>query len=95
MWLYRTSGDTDRPIVLYEYQPSRGGEHPRRFLEGYSGYLHTDGYEVYHKLSEKITVVGCWAHARRKFDEALKSQPKANKAGLAGQGLEWCNGCLR
>lgn len=41
MWLYRTSGDTDKPIVLYEYQPGRGGEHPKRFLEGFSGYLHT------------------------------------------------------
>ena len=91
MWLYRTSGDTDKPIVLYEYQPSRGGEHPKRFLEGYTGYLHTDGYEVYHNLPEEIRVVGCWAHARRKFDEALKSQPKANKTGLAAQGLEWCN----
>lgn len=91
IWLYRTGSDTNKPIVLYEYQPSRSGEHPRRFLEGFSGYLHADGYEVYHKMSEKITVVGCWAHARRKFDEALKSQSKANKTGLAGQGLEWCN----
>ena len=91
MWLYRTGGDTDKPIVLYEYRPSRSGEHPKRFLEGFSGYLHTDGYEVYHKLADEITVVGCWAHARRKFDEAIKSQPKANKSGLAWQGLEWCN----
>ena len=29
MWLYRTSGDTYRPIVLYEYQPDRKGERPR------------------------------------------------------------------
>lgn len=91
MWLYRTGGDTGKPIVLYEYQTSRGGEHPKRFLEGFKGYLHTDGYEVYHKLPEEITVVGCWAHARRKFDEAVKSQPKINKTGLAAQGLEWCN----
>ena len=44
MWLYRTSGDTDKPIVLYEYQPGRGARHPKAFLTGFRGYLHTDGY---------------------------------------------------
>lgn len=46
MWLYRTSGDTKRPIVLYEYQPDRCHHRPADFLEGWSGYLHTDGYEL-------------------------------------------------
>ena len=41
MWLYRTSGDTNRAILMYEYQPSRGAVHPRGFLEGFKGYLHT------------------------------------------------------
>ena len=63
MWLYRTSGDTDKPIVLYEYQPGRGARHPKAFLTGFRGYLHTDGYAGYHNLSDEITVVGCWAHA--------------------------------
>ena len=76
MWLYRTSGDTNRPIVLYEYQPDRKQEHPKEFLTGFRGYLHTDGHSGYHNLPESITVVGCWAHARRKFDEAMKSLPK-------------------
>ena len=39
MWLYRTSGDTGKPIVLYEYQPGRGAKHPNEFLSGYKGYL--------------------------------------------------------
>jgi transposase len=47
MWLYRTSGDTKTPIVLYDYQPNRKAEHPKRFLKNFSGYLHADGYEVY------------------------------------------------
>jgi len=76
MWLYRTSGDTDKPIVLYEYQPGRGGAHPETFLNGFKGYLHMDGCAGYHNLSEKITVAGCSAHASRKFDEAMKSLPK-------------------
>jgi len=72
MWVYRTSGDAVRPIVLLEYQPSRKAEHPKAFLEGWSGYLHADGYEGYHKLPENIVIVGCLAHARRKFNDALK-----------------------
>ena len=92
MWLYRTSGDTDKPIVLYEYQPGRGAKHPKEFLAGYTGYLHTDGYAGYHDLGEDITVVGCWAHARRKFDEAVKSLPKGKiKGSSASQGLTYCN----
>ena len=92
MWLYRTSGDTDKPVVLYEYQPGRGAKHPKEFLEGFNGYLHTDGYQGYHSLPEDITVVGCWAHARRKFDEAVKSLPKGKtKGSSASQGLTYCN----
>lgn len=92
MWLYRTSGDTDRPIALYEYQPGRGAKHPKEFLDGFTGYLHTDGYQAYHNLPEEITVVGCWAHARRKFDEAMKSLPKGKaKSSSAAQGLAYCD----
>lgn len=92
MWLYRTNGDTDQPIALYEYQPGRGAKHPREFLDGFSGYLHTDGYQAYHNLPEEITVVGCWAHARRKFDEAMKSLPKGKaKGSSAAQGLAYCD----
>ena len=92
MWLYRTSGDTSQPIVLYEYQPGRGACHPKTFLEGFKGYLHTDGYSGYHCLPNEIIVVGCWAHARRKFDEAIKSLPKGKaKNSSAAQGLAYCN----
>ena len=59
MWLYRTGRDDGPPIVLYEYQPDRKAEHAKKFLEGFSGYLHTDGYAGYHGLSDDITVVGC------------------------------------
>lgn len=91
IWLYRTSGDGKAPIALYEYQPGRGAKHPREFLNGFHGYLHTDGYAGYHNLPEEITVVGCWAHARRKFDEAMKSLPKGKaKGSSAAQGLAYC-----
>jgi len=76
MWLYRTSGCAKQAVVLYEYQPTRKAEHAEAFLKGFSGWLHADGYQGYHKLPERIRVVGCAAHARRKFDEALTALPK-------------------
>ena len=85
-------GVTDKPIALYEYQPGRGAKHPKEFLAGYKGYLHTDGYAGYHNLPGEITVVGCWAHLRRKFDEAVKFLPKGKAKGSpASQGLAYCN----
>ena len=81
MWLYRTGGDAEHPIVLYDYRPDRKAKNAEEFLEGFSGYLHADGYQGYHKLRPDIRVVGCWAHARRKFDEAVKSLPKKEQAG--------------
>lgn len=79
VWLYRTSGCVEQPIVLYEYQPSRKVEHAEAFLKDFSGWLHADDYLGYHKLPENIRVVGCWAHARRKFDEALQTLPKGKR----------------
>ena len=76
MWLYRTSGCAEHSIVLYEYQEDRKAKHAEEFLDGFSGWLHADGYQGYHKLPERIRVVGCAAHARRKFDEALTALPK-------------------
>lgn len=92
MWLYRTSGDTDMPIVLYDYQPDRKTKRPAEFLKGFKGYLHTDGYGGYHGLPDEIVIVGCWAHARRKFDEALKGLPDKDQAGsLALRGKQYCD----
>lgn len=91
LWLYRT-GRMGPPIVLYDYRPSRGGEHPRNYLNGFSGYLHVDGYPGYHKV-KNVTLVGCWAHARRKYDEALKALPPSQDKleTAAKQGLQFCN----
>lgn len=86
MWLYRTSGDAEHPIVLYDCQTSRGGEHPAAFLQGFKGYLHTDGWDEYHrKLPDEIRVAGCWAHCRRKFDEALPRKGQAGSEALRGK----------
>ena len=90
--MYRTSGDTKDPIVLYDYQPDRKTKRPAEFLKGFKGYLHTDGYEAYHSLGSGITVIGCWAHARRKFDEALKSMAEKDREGSHAQrGKQYCD----
>lgn len=91
LWLYRT-GRMGPPIVLYEYRPTRGGEHPRYFLAGFDGYLHVDGYSGYHKI-KGAKLAGCWTHAQRKYDEALKViPPSQEKTGTAAkQGLQFCN----
>lgn len=90
MWLYRTSGDAAHPIVLYEYQPGKASKYPQEFLKGFHGYLQTDGASYYHEV-ENITSVGCWAHARRKFDEAMKAQPKGKRSPTAEQGIAYCS----
>jgi hypothetical protein len=91
MWLYRTGRDGP-PIVLYDYQTTRASKHPDSFLSGFEGYLQTDGYSGYGKLTG-VTLVGCWAHARRKFTESLKVLPAAqkDKPVAASLGLDYCN----
>ena len=70
----------------YQYERDRRHGRPQDFLEGFSGYLHSDGYEAYHKLDDVISV-GCFAHVRRKFVEAAEAASRdkgsrnlANKA---------------
>ena len=79
-------------MVLYDYQTTQASKHPRRFLTGFNGYLHVDGYPGYNGLPD-VTLVGCWAHARRKFDEALKALPpdKRDAPVTAKEGLIFCN----
>jgi len=93
VWVYTTSGDTERPVVLYDYKPGRAGVYASNFLAGFAGKLHTDGYEAYHcKLPPEITVVGCWSHMRRKFVDTLKSIPKEiRKKNPAQTGLNYCD----
>lgn len=97
MWLYRTGSDAEMPIVLYDYQSDRRGKHPKEFLHGFKGYLHTDGYAGYRsELPEDVIIVGCWAHARRKFDEALKGLAEKDRTGsLALKGKQYCDKLFR
>ena len=89
MWVYCT-GNVPKapPIVLFEYQPSRSGDHPKAFLKGAENfYLQTDGYVGYSSV-ETAVLCGCWAHLKRKFQDAMpKNAPKDNPARI---GLEFC-----
>lgn len=92
MWLYRTGGN-DPPIVLFDYQQTRAAEHPKTFLSGFSGYLQVDGYVGYESIPN-VTLVGCWSHARRGFDEAITALPqdlRSDKSTAAHEGLNYCN----
>ena len=90
MWVYCTGTDSPIPeavaknIVLYDFQNSRGAVCPQNYLGNYRGYLQVDGYSAYE--STQAELVGCMAHARRKFVEAQKAQPKG-KTGKADWAL--------
>jgi len=89
MWVYCTGSGCGPPIILFEYQPTRAGEHPKKFLEGTKPgfFLHTDGYAGYNSVKDAVHC-GCWAHLRRKFNDAL---PKTvDKSGKALEGLSFC-----
>ena len=77
MWVYRNNPKlSSKPIVLYDWQPSRSADHPREFLKNFSGIAITDGYQVYHKLGKErkdLTIGGCWIHARRPYADFIKS----------------------
>jgi transposase len=93
MWMYHTGKSSANQVALFQYQPTREGKHPLAFLEGFQGFLHVDAYIGYKELENQgVTLVECWTHARRKFDETLKAQKKEDRANaLANIGLEYCN----
>lgn len=78
----RLGGPGERPILLFDYDPTRGGEVAERLLQGFEGFVQVDGYSGYNGCfaNPKVIRVGCMAHVRRKFDEALKAQAGAKQA---------------
>lgn len=91
-WIYRTSGCAEHKVVIYDYKETRAQEHPAQFLQDFKGFLHTDGYRVYHNLPPDIIVAGCWAHVRRKWENLLKAIPKEKrKESSAGRAMAYIN----
>lgn len=90
MWLYRSGNDQKAPIILYDYQPSRNGDHAVTYLKDFKGYVHSDGYSGYNKLND-IVRVGCWAHLRRKFVEAIPTKKQDGPPTGAEIGRQYCD----
>ena len=88
MWVRCRSGP-DYPIVLFDYDPSRSMTAANRLLSGFKGYLQVDGYGGYNSVCDGIDVkrVGCFAHARRYFHDAIKGERKSG--GKAGEALSF------
>ena len=82
MWVY-TTGSKHNKSLVYEYQPTRAGEHATTFLKDFQGYLQTDAYSGYKGVGGKegVIPVGCMAHGRRKFVDVLAMT--ASKTGKA------------
>jgi len=82
IWVSR-GGPPGKPVVLFDYDPTRGHEVPLRLLDGYHGILQSDGYAGYDAVCKKrgLVSVGCWDHCRRKFKDAQVAQPKNRKTG--------------
>jgi transposase len=89
MWV-RASGPPHRRIILFDYDPSRGSAVPMRLLEGFTGILQTDGYEAYSAVAEakRLIHAGCYAHARRKFEDARKAQADPSRDGQSKIALD-------
>ena len=88
MWVFR-GGSADKPVIIYQYHPTRSGDVAKRFLEGYQGIVQTDGYKGYDFLDKwtDILHVACWAHARRKFMD-IKKASSSKKKRQCRQGFE-------
>jgi transposase len=92
LWVQR-GGPPNKPVILFDYDAGRGQAIPLRLLDGFSGTIQTDGYAGYNAVVNQNNLIhlGCWAHARRKFSEAVKAQGKGKnknkKIGKAQRGL--------
>jgi transposase len=74
LWEYFGFEDDAAPYTVFDFALTRAHTAPKKFLEGFSGTLLTDGYSAYRKLPN-LTHAGCMAHARRKFEEAMVTSP--------------------
>jgi transposase len=81
MWLAR-GGPPGKSIILYTYSRSRSRDTIQKIIPGYTGHLQADEYSGYESAEKDsaFTLIGCWAHVRRKFDEAAKAGKKASSA---------------
>ncbi|HEX7895432.1 MAG TPA: IS66 family transposase [Terriglobales bacterium] len=81
LWQYGTLSNGRGGETVFDFQLGRGRDGPAKFLKDWNGILQTDGYQAYdHVGGPGLIHVGCWAHARRKFVDAVKVNPKDGAA---------------
>lgn len=80
VWTFRTTWPT--PLIAFKFSPSRSGETPRKLLGGTGGSLVVDGYSGYNVVTDVDgrQRIGCWAHVRRYFFDAMTTAPEAREA---------------
>ena len=101
MWVY-ASNRFSKPCFVYEYAPGRSASYPQEFLREFSGYLQTDGYAAYETVASDpkrdaahaIHQVGCLAHARRKFTDALKASSVTDPPNIT-RGIRYCDALFK
>ncbi len=90
MWVYCAGEIGCKSNILFEYQPTRKGEHAKEFLGDYKGALVCDGYDAYNSVIH-ATRHGCWSHLRRKFNDALPREESMQKESKSAEALKYCN----
>ncbi|HWQ88878.1 MAG TPA: IS66 family transposase [Desulfitobacteriaceae bacterium] len=90
MWVYSTGRHCRHPIRIFDYRTGRSGVYPQEFLKGFEGFLHSDAYSGYKKVTD-ITRCLCWSHLRRHFVDALPKDIHSPEATLPSQGITYCN----
>ena len=87
MWVFK-GGPPGKPVVIFQYEPTRASKIAQDSLKGYHGAVQTDGYAGYGFLDteEEILHLGCWAHARRMF---VKAEKASSKSGAVKQALSF------
>ena len=90
MWVYCNGKINDRSIIIFEYQQTRGGVHPAKFLKGFTGFLVCDGYDAYNAVTGTKRC-GCWTHTRRYFVEALPKDKSAYSTSVAAKAVSFCD----
>jgi len=85
-------GAPNKPVIMFQYHPTRSGDVASQFLNGYQGIVQTDGYAGYNFLDiiTGIIHVACWVHARRKFTDVVKALGRGKGIpGNAGTALKY------
>jgi len=90
MWVMANKENSKHPIRVFLYAPGRSGDFAVKYLDGYSGYLHTDDYSGYNRV-KTVKRCLCWAHVRRKFKDAITVKGKGTGETLAEIGFRYCS----